>query len=407
MPFTFTMPKLSPTMEVGTIVKWHKKVGEKVEADELLMEVSTDKATVEYNALDAGFLRKIIVEEGKEAEVNQPVAIFTETADEPIEGTATTPADKAPETKPADVPKQEEQKPQADVKAEPKKEVVSSLGRLAVSPLAKKLATQQGIDLAKIKGTGPGGRIVSRDLSQKASTTPTKVTAPLQPGEEALSPIRKIIATRLQEAKATIPHFYITQEIDIEPLVEFREQLSHFEHKVSFNDLMIKAVALALKDHPQINSGFNAKNQTILRYSSIDISVAVQVDSGLITPIVFNADKKPIEEISQDMRGLVKKAKEGKLQPAEFQGGSFTISNLGMFGVTSFTAIINPPQSSILAVGGIIDKPVVKHGHIVPGKTMTMTLSVDHRVVDGVAGAQFIKTLQRILENPAVLNILE
>lgn len=399
MQFKLTMPKLSPTMESGTLTTWHKKIGDKVNADELLFEVATDKATVEYNALDAGYLRAIIVQEGSEANVNELVAIFTETADEPFTAEG--------ESKTAEAPKSEAVPQKAVEKKETsqdKPSVVPFGERLKASPLAKKLAATDKIDLTTIKGTGPGGRIVSQDLKQKASSQSTSKVA-LQAGEEPLSPIRKVIASRLQEAKATIPHFYVTQEIDIEPLVEFREQLSHFEHKVSFNDLMIKAAAIALKAQPNINSGFNPKSNSIIRYGSVDISVAVQVESGLITPIIKNADEKSIEVISQEMRGLVKKAKEGKLQPAEFQGGSFTISNLGMFGVTSFSAIINPPQAAIIAVGGIIDKPVIKHGQICLGKTMNITISVDHRVIDGVAAALFIKELQRILENPAILNV--
>lgn len=403
MQFKLPMPKMSPTMESGVITTWHKKVGDKVEADELLFEVSTDKATVEYNALDEGYLRAILVKDGQEATVNDPVAIFTETADEPFteSGEAKTEEKKSPAI---------EQPPQTPV--QDKKPVKESGERLKASPLAKKLASQEGIDLSDLKGTGPGGRIVSRDLAQKVEATSLEskpqieVSAtPVQPNEEILSPIRKIIAQRLQEAKSTIPHFYVSQEVDAEPLVEFREQLSHFEHKVSFNDLMIKAVALTLKEETLLNSGYNPKNQTHVRYQTIDISVAVQVESGLITPIIKNADQKSVEDISKEMRVLVQKAKEGRLQPAEFQGGSFTISNLGMFGVSSFSAIINPPQAGILAVGGIIDKPVLKHGQVVPGKTMTVTISVDHRVVDGVAAAKFLKALQKILENPAVLSL--
>lgn len=400
----FTMPKLSPTMETGTIVKWHKKVGDHVEANELLMEVSTDKATVEYNTLEEGYLRKIIVQEGEEAEVNQPVAIFTETADEAI--------DESQGSKPAAAsapsPEVVEKKAEAPIKKEsapttPQAEIPK--GRVVASPLAKKLAEQQGLDLSRLEGTGPGGRIVSRDLSQAPSSSKSSAPVAVEAGEEVLTGVRKVIATRLQEAKSTIPHFYITQEIDATPLVEFRDQLSHFEHKVSFNDLIIKATALALMEHPGINTGFNSKKFALIRYSAIDISVAVQVESGLITPIVTNANLKSIEEISKEVRALAKKAKEGKLQPHEFQGGSFTISNLGMYGISNFKAIINPPQAAILAVGGIMDKAVVKHGHVVAGKTLELTLSVDHRVVDGVAAALFIKSLQNILENPAVLNL--
>ena len=378
-------------MEVGTLVKWHKKEGERIEANELLMEVSTDKATVEYNALEEGYLRKILVPEGHEVTVNEPLAIITETSTEPFS------EEQIPPPAPAAVVETAPAVPNRPL--EP-----SSAGRIKASPLAKKLARQQGLDLTGLTGSGPGGRIVSRDLAQ-AKAAKSAPQAKIEEGEELLTGVRKVIATRLQEAKSTIPHFYITQEVDAAPLVEFREQLSHFEHKVSFNDLIVKGTALALAEHPGINVGFNPKKMTLVRYGSIDISVAVQVESGLITPIVTRADTKTIEEISKEIRALAKKAKEGKLQPHEFQGGSFTISNLGMYGVSNFQAIINPPQAAILAVGGILDKPVVKQGSVVAGKTMELTLSVDHRVIDGVAAALFLKALQRILENPAVLMV--
>lgn len=395
MTFTFTMPKLSPTMESGVIAKWHKKVGDKVEPGDLIIEVSTDKATVEHNALDGGFLRQIIVPEGGEAKVNEPIAILTEKADSAIE---------VPEEKASAVAKAEEL-PKEELK--PVKEVAASVkeDRIKASPLAKKIAEQQNIDLRHIEGTGPSGRIVKKDL-EKASSVPKPVPAlPKEIKEEPLSPIRKVIAKRLQEAKNSIPHFYVTMEVYADALVHFREQLSHSGYKVSFNDLVVKAAAIALRSHPQINSGFNDKNQTIIRYPTIDISVAVSVDSGLITPIVNQADHKTLSDISAEIRELVKKAKEGKLRPEEFQGGSFTISNLGMYGVSEFQAIINPPQAAILAVSGILDKPIVKNGKIEIGKTLNLTLSVDHRVIDGVAAAEYLKTLQKILENPITLVI--
>lgn len=392
MPFTVTMPKLSPTMETGVIAKWHKKVGDKVNAQEVLLEVSTDKATVEHSALDEGYLRKILVEEGKDASINQPIAIFTETADENIEGYQ-------PEGESA--PTTQSQK-SAPVKQEVKIALQAKEERVIASPLAKKIAAEKGVDLHQIQGSGPRGRIVAKDLEQKTS-------APLESSgtfeEIPLTPIRKVISQRLQEAKSTIPHFYVTQAIDADALINFREQLSNLEIKISFNDCIIKAVSLALRDHPMINAGFNPKNQSIIRYKTIDISVAVSVESGLITPIVTHADRKNLKEISSEVRALAKKAKEGKLAPHEFQGGSFTVSNMGMFGVTEFKAIINPPQAAILAIAGIQDMPMVKNGAVVAGKGMTITLSVDHRVIDGVAAAEFIKTVQRYLENPVALSI--
>lgn len=384
-------------MESGVIAKWHKKIGDKVESGDLLLEVSTDKATVEHNALDEGILRKILVEEGKEASVNQPIAVFTETAAESIDSYQ-------PEGVVGEAPKEEMKKvakPEAPI------EKKSSSERIVASPLAKKLAATQGIDLTAIQGSGPRGRIVSKDLeSAPLAKKPAFSTSSIDAGtyeEIPLTQMRKVISQRLQEAKSTIPHFYVSQTINVENLISLREQLSHADVKVSINDCIIRACALALSDHPVINSGFNPQKQSVLQYKTIDISVAVSIEGGLITPIVSHADQKTLSQISQEVKGLVQKAKAGKLAPKEFQGGSFTVSNLGMFGITDFQAIINPPQAAILAVGGIQDIPIVKDNQVVPGKVMQLSLSVDHRVIDGVAAAQFIKTLQKYLENPISL----
>lgn len=424
MPFTVTMPKLSPTMESGAIASWVKKEGDHVAAGDVLMEVSTDKATVEHTALDEGYLRKILVQQGDEAQVNQPIAIFTETADESIEGYKAEGAAPAPKPQVADAEPAAQSTPAPAPQAAPPPPPPlppptqplapttkpSATGeRIKASPLAKKLANMKGLDLGSVQGTGPGGRVVSRDLAnaKPAGTTMGRSAAPTIPAgtftEESMTPIRKVISKRLQEAKSTIPHFYVQQVINAEPLIALREQLSHLDYKVSFNDMIVKGTALALRKHPDMNSGFNAGAMTIVRYQTIDISVAVSLESGLITPIVRHADYKTLQEISSEIRELAKKAKDGKLAPHEFQGGSFTISNLGMYGVTQFIGIINPPQAGILSIGGILDQPVVRNGQVVPGKTMSLTLSADHRVVDGVAGAKFLKTLQSILENPAAL----
>ncbi len=424
MPFTLIMPKLSPTMEAGTLVKWHKKVGDQVEAGDLLFEVATDKATVEYNAIDAAWLAKILIEEGKDAVVNQPVAILTEEKGESIEGFV-------PETI-SEEKKEEKKEPTPAVsgaskevpKAKPQPTFVPSKSvpmaekakpeegkRILASPLAKRLAKEQELDLSNVKGTGPSGRIMSRDLANAKKSVQErakKVLPDIAPGsytEETLSPIRKIISKRLQESKATIPHFYVEQSIQAEALISFREQLKQLEYNVSFNDCVVKACALALKDHPVVNSGFNAENNTLIHYQTVDVAVAVSVSGGLITPIIRFADYKSLEEISNEIKELAKRAKAGKLEAHEYQGGSFTVSNLGMYGVTNFQAIINPPQAAILAVGGICDTPIVKNGIVVAGKVMNVTLSVDHRVVDGVAAAEFIKSVQKYLENPVSLLI--
>jgi pyruvate dehydrogenase E2 component (dihydrolipoamide acetyltransferase) len=437
MPFTLTMPKLSPTMEEGTITKWCKKVGDHVKAGDVLFEVATDKATVEHTALDEGYLRKILVDVGGEARVNQAVAIFTETAQESIEGYV--PEGIKPEVKPTPKEAPSSTLEEKDFSAQ-KKEATSpaqpvSLGqpsfvpeqplenyrfptvdlsseRSKASPYAKKVAEEKGIDLSTVSGSGPHGRIMSRDLEkgQPASTLPFGVhKAPkIAPGtyeEIPLTPMRKVVGQRLQQSKSFIPHFYISQDIDAEPMIAVREQLKNVGHKITFNDLVIRAAALALKDHPEMNSGFNSVSSTIIRFKTIDISVAVSIPSGLITPIVRHADYKNLPQISSEVKLLAQRAKDGKLAREEYVGGSFTISNLGMFGVSGFVGVINPPQAGILSVGGIEDKPVVKGGHVVPGKVMTLTLSADHRVVDGTDGAKFIKTLQKYLENPVSLVI--
>jgi pyruvate dehydrogenase E2 component (dihydrolipoamide acetyltransferase) len=365
MPFILTMPKLSPTMEEGTIAKWHKKEGDFVKAGELLMEVATDKATVEYNALDEGYLRKIIIANGKPAAVNDPIALFTEKASESLEGF------KIPEAPKPVVPTET---PVKKTKAEPKVEKAEAVletrpqpafvpeqplqnyhfpfptgepaSRTIASPLAKKLAKEKGIDLTTVKGSGPGGRVTSKDLDlaqpDQVVTFGSREMPTVVPGtyeEIPLSPMRKVIAQRLQQAKMSIPHVYVRQEINAVPLLHIREQMKRGHLAVTYNDFLIRAVALSLREHPQVNSGFNAANQTIVLFKTIDISVAVSVEGGIITPIIRHADYKNLGEISVEVKDLATRAKAGKLSPEEYKGGSFTISNLGMFGVTDFGAI--------------------------------------------------------------------
>ncbi len=422
MPFTLYMPKLTPTMESGTLMKWHKKEGDQVEADDLLFEVATDKATVEYNALDSGWVAKIIVQEGSEATVNQPVAILTEKKGESIAGYTPEPVSGespkvVPEVKSASVAngqptlkESSKPKPQAPVKTTQP----TDNKRVMASPLAKRLAQEQNLDLTSVAGSGPSGRIMSRDLTEakkggKEGIRRSGVSLPdIAPGsytEENLSPMRKVISQRLQESKATIPHFYLQQSIDAEALISFRDQLKQLEYSISFNDCVVKACALALRDHPIVNSGFNATKQSIIHYQTVDVAVAVSIPGGLITPIIRYADYKDLFDISTEIRELAKRAKAGKLDPQEYQGGTFTVSNLGMYGINNFQAIINPPQAAILAVGGILDAPVVKNGVVCAGKVLNVSLSVDHRVIDGVAAAEFIKDVQKFLENPVSLII--
>ncbi len=430
MPFTLTMPKLSPTMEEGTITRWHKKVSDFVDAGDLLFEVATDKATVEYHALDSGYLRQIIVGDGGGAVVNQAVAVFTLKKDESIEGYKAEGVqlekNEVPVAKKTPLAEEsfESAPPLPQAFASFKQVVFTpeppfaedfgfqepSDGRIKASPLAKRLAKEKKLDLSTLKGSGPGGRIVSADLAKAQSLSIVTFGHKAKPEknagsyhEEGLSPIRKVISQRLQEAKSSIPHFYVSVKVDAAPLMQTRDQLKSFEIKLTVNDFIVRASALALKKHKEINSGFNGATNSIVRFETIDISVAVSLDAGLITPIIRHADCKNIGEISVEMKALALKAKEGKLTPQEYKGGSFTISNLGMYGVVDFIAIINPPQAAILAVSGIQDVAIVKEGHIVPGKEMTLTLSGDHRVIDGALAAQFLNTLKSLLENPAVL----
>ncbi len=428
MPFTLTMPKLSPTMEEGLIVKWRKRIGDRIQPGEVLLEVATDKATVEHQALDEGWMRRFLVQEGENALVNQPIAVLTETPTESLEGytlpivapEAISSEENFPPTRPSEeLPKAKggvlftqplftPEPPLEDYVFEYPLEEAER--RVLASPLAKKLAKDKGLDLGSIKGSGPNQRIMSCDLAKAQPLglghfNPRKKPT-LRPGsyeERPLSPMRKIIAQRLQESKSFIPHFYVTQVIDVEALLSIREQFHSFDVKVSINDWMVRACALALRQHPMINSGFNSASQSIIRFQTIDIAVAVSVDSGLITPIIRHADYKNLGELSSEIRWMAARAREGKLHSADYKGGSFTLSNLGMYGISTFQAILNPPQAAILAVGGIQEVPVVRHGTVVPGKTLTLTLSADHRVIDGSEAARFLQTLKKMVENPAIL----
>ena len=441
-PFiTVTMPALSPTMEHGVIGKWHKKVGERVEARDILVEIDTDKATMEYAAFNEGFLGERFVKERDKVFVNQPIAVLTETkghslkeyhkpefqppavAVKSVEAlteasptqnkhhTSVAPTSGRSFSQPPCVPEAPLLKVQFGYPTE-SGFGYSGSGHLKASPYAKKLAKEKGLDMTTVKGTGPYGRITSNDLKLAQPAAPVAFGSRQGPSEVAgayeeqeLSPMRQVVAKRLQESKSFVPHFYVRQEINAEPFLSIREQLSLTGVKVSINDLIVRASALALREKPEINSGFNTVNNTIVRFKTVDISIAVSVDGGLITPIVRYADFKNLGQISVEIRDLAGRAKLGKLAREEYMGGSFTISNLGMFGIADFQAIINPPQAAILAVSAIREVPVIRHGKVVPGKTMNITLSVDHRVIDGVAAAEFLKLLQKYLESPAILLI--
>jgi len=384
MPFTMTMPKLSPTMEEGVIVKWHKKEGDFIADGELVLEVATDKATVDHSALDGGYLRKILIPEGGVAKINQPIAVLSTTLEEDLQTYLVELA--KPSSAPASL---QTERPFCVASTE---DISQEKSRISASPFAKKVAKEKGIDLSTVQGSGPNRRIVSSDLETSSHYR-----------EESLSPMRKIIAERLQASKASIPHFYLSLKIRAEKLLEVREELKQTQLSVSINDLIVRAVALALREHPDINVGFDLQKQLLLHFTSIDIAIAVAMEDGLVTPIIRKADRKNIREIASETKFLVEKGRKGKLLPEEYTGGSFTISNLGMYGISAFTAIINPPQATILAVGTIEERAVIIEGQVVPGKEITLTLSVDHRVIDGAQAAQFLKTLQQHLENPISL----
>ncbi|WP_343603785.1 pyruvate dehydrogenase complex dihydrolipoamide acetyltransferase [Fluviicola sp.] len=417
------MPKLSDTMTEGVVAEWHKKVGDPVKSGELLAEIETDKATMEFESFYDGVLLHIGVEKGKTAPVNSLLAIIGN-ADEDVKaliagagsGSEAPAEEKKEEAKPAAEEKKAEEvkaPASAPAAAAPKAAtpVVSNVsnGRILVSPLAKKLAEEKGVDLSFITGTGEGGRITKRDVDHYVP-----YDAPARPAaasgaamsesfvDEPISQMRKTIARRLAESKFTAPHFYLTISLDMDNAIAARKAMNSQEGvKVSFNDMVIKAVAMSLRKHPAINSSW--LGDVIRRNSHVHIGVAVAVDEGLLVPVVRFADGKGLTQIGEEVKVLAQKAKEKKLQPAEWEGNTFTISNLGMFGIEQFTAIVNPPDSCILAVGGISQEPVVKNGQVVPGNIMKVTLSCDHRVVDGATGASFLQTFKQYMENPVMM----
>lgn len=413
------MPRLSDTMEEGNIVGWLKSVGDSVEPGDILAEVETDKATMELESFQSGTLLYIGVKEGPvpvdgiiaiigakdedykaqlaEAEAASPAA----SEPEPVSAPETAAPAPAP-AKPAPAPT-----PAAVAPA-------SADGRVKASPLARSMASEAGINLAGVSGSGEGGRIIKKDIEQyiaqggqsngQAGTVASQVIgleAEVQYGDVPVTQMRKVIARRLGESKFSAPHFYLTIEVDMSRAKEARQDMKARDVRVSFNDFVVKACAMALKKHPAINSSWHGDKITVHR--DVNIGVAVAVPDGLLVPVVSNADLKTLTYINQEVRTLAGKAKEKKLQPNEMTGNTFTISNLGMFGIEEFTAIINSPDSCILAVGAIIDKPIVKGGEIVVGSMMKVTLSCDHRTVDGATGAQFLQTLKGMLENPMMM----
>ncbi len=414
------MPKLSDTMTEGVVAEWTKKVGDKVSSGEVLAEIETDKATMEFESFYDGVLLHIGVEKGKAAPVNSVLAVIGKEGEDIstllANAAAGAPASAAPakeETKSAAVPTPSPVPAAAPapvapaVTTAPAAPVAASngSGRVFASPLAKKIAEEKGIDISAVAGTGESGRIVKRDVDHYVPYAPATRTVSSAPAgvesytDENISQMRKTIARRLAESKFTAPHFYLTLDIDMDNAMKARKSMNQMEGvKVSFNDMVIKAVAMSLKQHPAINSSW--LGDVIRRNHHVNIGVAVAVDEGLLVPVVRFADTKGLVQIGAEVREYAQKAKDKKLQPSDWEGNTFTISNLGMFGIESFTAIVNPPDSCILAVGGIKEVPVVKNGQVVPGNVMKVTLSCDHRVVDGASGAAFLQTFKNYMENP-------
>jgi len=394
------MPKMSDTMEEGVISSWLKKVGDQVKSGDILAEVETDKATMELESYDDGILLHIGVKSGESVPVNDVIAIIGEKGENIKEIL------KEEETKEEET-KEEETKEEETIKI-PKIDDMSKDKRLKASPLAKKIAEEKGINLTNIKGSGDGGRIIKKDIEENieiiSSQNSTNIILPKTIGEESfdevpISQMRKTISKKLSESKFSSPHFYITMEINMDNCIEGRKKINETsEVKISFNDIIIKATAAALRKHPMINSSYLEDKIKINHH--IHIGVAIAVKDGLLVPIIKFADNKSLSHISLEVKDLANRAKNKNLQPSDWEGNTFTISNLGMFGIDEFTAIINPNDSCILAVGGIKNTPIIKNGEIMPGNLMKVTLSCDHRIVDGAMGSAFLQTLKELIEDP-------
>ncbi|MBS0983555.1 pyruvate dehydrogenase complex dihydrolipoamide acetyltransferase [Gluconobacter cerinus] len=408
MAIDILMPALSPTMTEGKLARWLKNEGDTVSAGDVIAEIETDKATMEVEAVDEGILGRILVQEGAEGvAVNTPIAILVEEGEDvPAASSAQAPASVAP----VDAPAASVNAPAPVTKAAV---TADTSERIFVSPLAKRMAKERGIALASLNGTGPNGRILKRDVEkggQPAKTAPKATPAAPVASEGSVtrvpnSTMRKVIARRLTESKTQVPHFYVSVDIELDALLALRSKLNATAEdnsfKLSVNDMMIKAVGLALKKVQGLNVQFT--DSEMLHFDNVDISMAVSIPDGLITPIIRNADQKSLREISREAKDLAKRARAGKLKPEEFQGGTFSISNMGMFGVRDFAAIINPPQAGILAIASGEKRAVVRGDQLAIATVMTATLSVDHRAVDGALGAQWLNALRDIVQNPYTL----
>ena len=404
MAFKVVMPKLSDTMEEGKVLKWVKKEGDRVEEGEVLAEVETDKANVEMEAFGSGILTKILVKEGEKVPVGHLIAVIAEEGEDITalltEATATSPA------------RSSQASPMAVETSVVQGALPAAAGKVKASPLARKVAERQGLDLRAVKGTGPGGRIIMRDIEAVRSAPPPSAAAMREPSpvasgpeveERPLTAMRKVIAARMASSKGPVPHFYLTVEVDMARASDLRESINKKGEgvKVSFTDIIVKACAQVLRAHPEVNASFQGDRIRVFR--RIHIGVAVALPEGLITPIIRDCDQKGFMQIAREAKELAERARARRLKPDEYQGATFTISNLGMYGIEEFSAIINPPEGAILAVGAIVEKPVVVKGVIGVGQRMRLTLSCDHRVMDGAMGARFLHDLQVLLEDPIQL----
>ena len=401
-----TMPALSPSMTEGVLAKWHKKVGDTIKPGEVIAEVETDKATMDLEAYDKGTILLIAAPEGSKVAVNGRIAVVGEPGEK---------VDAVPSSSPTTASTSSGAKTVTQTTAVPAAVVVSSSGRVKISPLAKKIANEKGVDVTRVAGSGPGGRIVRRDVEAAQGGGSVRSAAGIfggkpiaQDGVKAVSQMRAAIARRLVESKTTAPHFYVEREVDAAPLAKLRAsanvalEMAGEKLKLSVNDFVLKAAVEALRRVPAVNSSW--EGTSIRQHGAVHLAFAVALPDGLITPVIRNAHAKDFRTIAREAKELGAKAKAGKLQPEEYTGGTFTVSNLGMVGVERFSAILNPPQAAILAVGATVKKPVLaSNGAIIPGERMSLTVSADHRVVDGLMAGEFLKALVEVLESPGVL----
>ncbi|MGA3169430.1 MAG: pyruvate dehydrogenase complex dihydrolipoamide acetyltransferase [Chthoniobacteraceae bacterium] len=426
MPSYIEMPKLSDTMTEGTLVKWRKQKGDKIVAGDILAEVETDKATMEMESFDDGILTEVYVAEGQKVAIGQRLAMLLAAGEKPPAPSAapSAPAPKAQPAQPTGPAAATSAPAAAPVAAKSTSEpaVVAENGgtRVKASPLAKKIAVERGIDLSRLSGSGPGGRVVQRDvLGAQAGAAPARAAAPtavtpippIPPGEGdqriPLSGMRRAIAERLLASKTQVPHFYLNIEVDAGELMRIRAEANANaekagQGKLTVNDFILKAAVVAASHTPKVNASF--AGDSIIQYASINLAVAVAVEEGLVTPVIRDAQKKSLREISESVKDMATRARTKKLKPEEYQGGTLTVSNLGSYGIDNFFAIINPPQAMILSVGAIVKKPVVNaQGEIVVGQRMSIGLSADHRVVDGAIGAEYLAELRRLIESPAMM----